>query len=379
MKKQIAVAEVGKLLADKRIAVAGLQVLPIGIGIVQLGVAVGLVTMPQGTFHAAFNGAAAGGAVLVVWLVAAYLTAGKAPGMPLSAKGSSENHRRLLASSEAVAKKMGVALPPIHIDQGEDAPNVRTVGLLPSQFAIVVTKGLLGILSDEKQFQAVIAHELVHIQSGDTFAQALLCPVLALSSLLLRLAAMLFYLLKRERVRLVAYGRYGMGMFLNQATAMMSPLLGPFAPLAKPFIFLTLMMIICMVPMSLLGALASSSETNDPAAALLQVPLLFVVLPLVSFAILRHREALVDRVAAQVIGDKATVAYALGNCIEHVPDEAGQLEKFIAANGVTNEKDLVEKLKTQPIRLRMDEKVMEFVRSHPYGLKRMASVVSSQH
>lgn len=379
VKKQISIPEVGKLLADKRLLVAGIQVLPIGIGIVQLGVAVGLITMSSGTVNAVISGITAGGAVLVVWVVAAVLTAGKPVGLQLTGKGASEGYGRLLANSEAVAKTLGMALPPIYVDTNEASPNMRTVGLLPSQHAIVITGGLARILADQKQFQAAVAHELVHIQSGDILAQAFLRPVLALLSLLLRLAAMVFFWVRRERARLFTYGMFGMNMAADMMSAMMRPLLGPFGGLAKPLILLFVVSMLFGIPFALVGALFSGPQTNDPMAAAVQVPVLFLVLPLISFAILRYRETQADRMAAKLIGDPSIVAYALGNCIEQVPGEAGLLERFIAANGVANERDLIEKLKTQPIQLRLDERLMELLRSHPYGLKRMAAVVSSQH
>ncbi|WP_230532610.1 M48 family metallopeptidase [Microvirga roseola] len=59
----------------------------------------------------------------------------------------------------------GMAMPRLRILETE-APNAFASGTRPDQYTITVTRGLLDLL-DDRELEAVLAHELTHIRNGD--------------------------------------------------------------------------------------------------------------------------------------------------------------------------------------------------------------------
>jgi heat shock protein HtpX len=59
----------------------------------------------------------------------------------------------------------GLAMPKLRILE-TDAPNAFASGTRPEQYTITVTRGLLDLLND-RELEAVLAHELTHIRNGD--------------------------------------------------------------------------------------------------------------------------------------------------------------------------------------------------------------------
>jgi heat shock protein HtpX len=64
-----------------------------------------------------------------------------------------------------IADSAGIPMPRIHVTPSPQ-PNAFATGRNPRHAAVAVTQGLLQIL-DERELEAVLAHELTHIRNGD--------------------------------------------------------------------------------------------------------------------------------------------------------------------------------------------------------------------
>lgn len=83
-----------------------------------------------------------------------------------------------------LSEKAGLPIPKIYIIES-NTPNAFSIGRTSASASIVVTSGLLTILSQD-ELTAVIAHELIHIQEGDTWLDSVSATsgdfIMALSS-----------------------------------------------------------------------------------------------------------------------------------------------------------------------------------------------------
>lgn len=83
--------------------------------------------------------------------------------------GSTEVGRQdaphLYALLQNLCISRGLTTPKLRILEME-APNAFASGVRPDQYTITLTRGLLDML-DEKELEAVLAHELTHIRNGD--------------------------------------------------------------------------------------------------------------------------------------------------------------------------------------------------------------------
>ena len=86
---------------------------------------------------------------------------------------------------ENLSLAAGLPTPKAYVIESRD-PNAFAVGLDPEHSAVVVTRGLLGLL-DRRGLQGVLAHELSHIGNQDTRLNTLLAGVLAVLRLPLAL------------------------------------------------------------------------------------------------------------------------------------------------------------------------------------------------
>lgn len=124
-----------------------------------------------GVFVAAYMGYRAGTFRLIASLEAHEIPPQRAP----------ELFRRL----DRLCLQMGVARPPLLV-ASLDAPNALTVGG-PRQGAVVIDWSLLELLTID-ELEAILAHELAHMERGDTFINTLvLTGMRSLSGLLLLL------------------------------------------------------------------------------------------------------------------------------------------------------------------------------------------------
>src|SRR6185503_4221049 len=79
----------------------------------------------------------------------------------------------------------GLPTPKVYVIESRE-PNAFAVGLDPEHAAVVVTRGLLGLL-DPRGLYGVIAHELSHIGNQDSRLNTVLAAVLAVLQLPLAL------------------------------------------------------------------------------------------------------------------------------------------------------------------------------------------------
>ena len=155
--RRLAMAAVGiaVFLAHVAVALAGLPVLrwlfsdPPGLGTL-------LVAFLAGVVGAGYLGYRAGTVQLVARLRAQELSRGRAP----------EMHRRL----ERISAAMDITRPPVFVAD-LDAPNALSLGG-PRKGAVVIDQSLLRLLTVD-ELEAILAHELAHLESYDTFLNTL--------------------------------------------------------------------------------------------------------------------------------------------------------------------------------------------------------------
>jgi heat shock protein HtpX len=76
-----------------------------------------------------------------------------------------QDNPRLYNLVQNLCISRGLAMPKLRILE-TDAPNAFASGTRPEQYTITVTRGLLDLLND-RELEAVLAHELTHIRNGD--------------------------------------------------------------------------------------------------------------------------------------------------------------------------------------------------------------------
>ena len=96
-----------------------------------------------------------------------------------------EDEPELWRAVENLSLAAGLPTPKVYVIESRD-PNAFAVGLDPEHAAVVVTRGLLGLL-DHRGLYGVIAHELSHIGNQDTRLNTVLAAVLAVLQLPLAL------------------------------------------------------------------------------------------------------------------------------------------------------------------------------------------------
>ena len=119
--------------------------------------------------------------VLVAGIAVAWLELGQATRLVLRLTRarpiSPEDEPELWRAVENLGLAAGLPTPKVYVIESRD-PNAFAVGLDPEHAAVVVTRGLLGLL-DRRGLYGVIAHELSHIGNQDTRLNTVLAAVLA--------------------------------------------------------------------------------------------------------------------------------------------------------------------------------------------------------
>jgi heat shock protein HtpX len=127
--------------------------------------------------------------VLVAGIAVAWLELGQATRLVLRLTRarpiSREDEPDLWRAVENLGLAAGLPTPKVYVIESRD-PNAFAVGLDPEHAAVVVTRGLLGLL-DRRGLYGVIAHELSHIGNQDTRLNTVLAAVLAVLRLPLAL------------------------------------------------------------------------------------------------------------------------------------------------------------------------------------------------
>lgn len=107
---------------------------------------------------------ALGGALL--WFVIAWFANQRIVDLVTGAKKvDRQSEQRLWNILEALCISRGITMPRLRIIE-TDARNAFASGVRKNQYAITVTRGLLNAL-DDKELEAVLAHELTHIENRD--------------------------------------------------------------------------------------------------------------------------------------------------------------------------------------------------------------------
>jgi heat shock protein HtpX len=126
---------------------------------------------------------------LVVGIAVAWLELEQAPRLVLrltrARPVSREDEPELWRTVENLSLAAGLPTPKAYVIESR-GPNAFAVGLDPEHAAVVVTRGLLGLL-DRRGLHGVIAHELSHIGNQDTRLNTVLAAVLAVLRLPLAL------------------------------------------------------------------------------------------------------------------------------------------------------------------------------------------------
>ncbi|WP_227355078.1 M48 family metalloprotease [Haladaptatus salinisoli] len=78
---------------------------------------------------------------------------------------SSEEAAELSAVVGRVARQLDLPMPTVAIEDSS-VPNAYTVGVLPNRSRLVVTRGLVALLSTD-ELEAVVAHEMAHVKNRD--------------------------------------------------------------------------------------------------------------------------------------------------------------------------------------------------------------------
>ena len=104
---------------------------------------------------------------------------------------------RLYSIVRNVANRAGVPMPEVGISE-LPMPNAFATGRNPKNAAVVATRGILGLLSDE-ELEGVIAHEISHIKNRDILVMSVASTMAAVLSFLGRYAMMMILFNRNNR------------------------------------------------------------------------------------------------------------------------------------------------------------------------------------
>jgi len=89
---------------------------------------------------------------------------------------------RLYAIVKSVATKAGIPMPEVGVSE-VSMPNAFATGRNPKNAAVVATRGILGLLTDE-ELEGVIAHEISHVRNRDILVMTVASTMAAVLSYL---------------------------------------------------------------------------------------------------------------------------------------------------------------------------------------------------
>jgi heat shock protein HtpX len=102
-----------------------------------------------------------------LWFVVAWFAHGKMIASATGARGVSRDQApKLYTALENLCISRGIPMPKLQIIE-TPALNAYATGISPRTYQIAVTQGLMGQLND-RELEAVLAHELTHIRNKDT-------------------------------------------------------------------------------------------------------------------------------------------------------------------------------------------------------------------
>lgn len=131
--------------------------------------------------------------VAVIYVLVQYFAAGQLAVMMTGAKQiSKKDNQRLYNMVENLSISMGLPMPKVYIVD-DPAPNAFATGRDPKHALVAATSGLLDIM-DDKELNAVMAHEMSHVKNYDIRVSmivfGLVCVVGLISDVAFR---MMFY------------------------------------------------------------------------------------------------------------------------------------------------------------------------------------------
>ncbi|PXX50636.1 protease HtpX [Aquitalea magnusonii] len=103
-----------------------------------------------------------GGAFISLWM--SKIMAKWSTGARVIEQPSNETERWLLFTVRKLADRAGLPMPEVAVYEGE--PNAFATGASKSSSLVAVSTGLLSSMT-EQEVEAVLAHEIAHIQNGD--------------------------------------------------------------------------------------------------------------------------------------------------------------------------------------------------------------------
>jgi len=104
---------------------------------------------------------------------------------------------RLYAIVKSVATKAGIPMPEVGVSE-VSMPNAFATGRNPKNAAVVATRGILGLLTDE-ELEGVIAHEISHVRNRDILVMTVASTMAAVLSFLGRYAMMMVLFNRNNR------------------------------------------------------------------------------------------------------------------------------------------------------------------------------------
>ncbi len=110
---------------------------------------------------------------------------------------SREDLPRVYNIVERLSQKVGLPMPKVYVIP-TDSPNAFATGRNPNHASVAVTKGILGLLTDE-ELEGVLAHELGHVRNRD----------ILISSIAATLAGAITYLASMARWAMIFGGVRG--------------------------------------------------------------------------------------------------------------------------------------------------------------------------
>ncbi|MGH9433195.1 MAG: zinc metalloprotease HtpX [Terriglobia bacterium] len=99
---------------------------------------------------------------------------------------SREQEPRIYSIVERLAAKANIPVPKIYMIP-TDSPNAFATGRNPEHASVAVTRGILGLCTDE-EIEGVLAHELGHVRNRDILTSAVVATLAGAITLLARFA-----------------------------------------------------------------------------------------------------------------------------------------------------------------------------------------------
>lgn len=183
---------------------------------------------------------------------------------------SEDDNPFLWNTVEALAIAARLPMPKVYIID-DASPNAFAAGMQPKDAAVAVTSGLLERLNRE-EVEAVLAHEMAHVQNYDvriaTTAIALVAVIGLLSDMARR---MLWFSGGRHRNRSAREGRQGIVQLIALLVVILAPLIGIFLQMAisrnREYLADASGAELCRNPQALASALRKIAAAPEPVRA----------------------------------------------------------------------------------------------------------------